>query len=82
MGCFEVTIEEHESFGAHPESQRYLKILDGKSLASVRVDQGLSGAASAATAIAGKLKRHRSAAKERKATQQGIEAGEIQDLSG
>ena len=81
MGCFAVSISREESFGDHPESQRYRKLLDGNSLSSVRMDQGLSTAAGAVGNVAGKLRGRLAAVKQQKATQRGLDSGEIKDLS-
>lgn len=81
MGGVPMSLGRDDSFASHPKSDRYWKMLNGSSAASVRVDQGLAGAASAANKFAKAVKARRGLAKERKATQQGIESGEIRDLS-
>ena len=74
-------IERDQSFAEHPKSDRYLKLLNGGSVASVRMDQGLASASTAAGKLGNAVKGSWKASRERKKTQRGIEKGDIQDLS-
>ncbi len=76
-----MTIERGQSFAEHPKSDRYWKLLNGSSAASVRMDQGLASASSAASKVGGALKDKWKTSRERKKTREGIERGDIQDLS-
>ena len=76
-----MSLDRDQSFSQHPNSDRYWRLLNGSSVASVRMDQGLSSAGKTAGKMARSLKGRRAASKERKQTRQGIERGEIQDLS-
>lgn len=76
-----MSLSRDESFADHPKSDRYWKLLNGSSVASVRVDRGAAVAANTAGKMAKAFKSRRAASKERKRTQEGIERGEIKDIS-
>lgn len=76
-----MSLDREQSFSEHPKSDRYWRLLNGSSAASVRMDQGLASASSAASKVGSALKDRWSSSRERKKTQQGIERGDIQDLS-
>jgi hypothetical protein len=76
-----VTLDRQASFGDLPESQRYSRMLNGESKASVRASQGLSATAGLAGNAVGRLRERRNDAKERKATQRLIQDGHVNDIS-
>lgn len=80
MGGLAVNDTPTSSLADTSESQRYLRLLEGGSLTSVRLGQGAAASKRTAGRLFNKLKDKRTESREVAEIRRAIESGEVKDM--